>query len=82
MPDLFDGEPCDINMVPTNTEEKKAHVSNFFATKANLATNKENIIKSLEALKEGLSEVEKWAVVGYCWGGKVRRRWLAGSHFF
>ena len=72
MPDFFDGEPCDINISPANTEEKKAQLSTFITTKGNLAIAKENIVKSLEALKEELPKVDKWAVIGYCWGGKVR----------
>ena len=72
MPDFFNGEPCDVSVVPPDTEEKKAKLNNFFATTADLATNRERIAKSLGALKGGFPGVEKWAVVGYCWGGKVR----------
>lgn len=71
MPDLFEGEPCDISIFPPTTDEKKAQFNQFWTTKADFEKNQKAIRKTIEALKSDFKDVEKWAIIGYCWGGKV-----------
>lgn len=72
MPDFFFGSPIDYNAIPADTDEKKAKVSSFFAGPAALGKAQENVHKVLPELKTTYPSVEKWGVIGYCWGGKVR----------
>jgi len=71
IPDFFKGEPLDISNYPPNTEEKKAAVGSFFATKANPQAVVEAAKLVMEDLKKAYPTVEAWGVFGYCWGGKV-----------
>lgn len=72
MPDMFEGTPLDINVYPPNTDEKKAAMQKFWVEKALPPGHIERVkTKIVPALKERFPSVEKWAVIGYCWGGKV-----------
>ena len=83
MPDLFEGAPCDLANFPPDTPEKKQALSTFFSTKAVPGPNVEKVNRVMDVLAGEFARVERWAVVGYCWGGKVGdccpERWWEGT---
>jgi hypothetical protein len=54
-----------------DTEEKKAALGKFFAEVAAPPKNVEKLLKAVTEAKAQYPSVEKWAVIGLCWGGKV-----------
>ena len=74
MPDFFEGEPCDHSAYPFDTEEKKKILQTFWTTKADFGKNQAAIRQITGALKDEFKSAEKWAIIGYCWGGKVNER--------
>lgn len=70
MPDFFDGEPADISWYPPDNEEKGKKLGEFFQAKAAPPKTLPRVSKVVKELGESRG-VEKWGVVGYCWGGKV-----------
>lgn len=71
MPDFFEGEPASTDIYPPTTPEKTSALQRFFSTKADLTANQQRVDTVIKALKEEFKGVEKWAVIGCCWGGKV-----------
>lgn len=70
MPDWFEGKPCPIEWYPPDNEEKQKGLSNFFATfPAPKVAGK--VPAYVDAVKQHNSTVTKFALIGYCWGGKV-----------
>ncbi|CAM1502274.1 Fc.00g042580.m01.CDS01 [Cosmosporella sp. VM-42] len=70
IPDWFQGKPCPIEWYPPDNEEKQKNLGEFFGTYpppkiAGLVPDYVN------AVKEHNSNVEKFGLIGYCWGGKV-----------
>jgi dienelactone hydrolase len=72
VPDFFEGTQADKNWLPPNTEEKKAAFGKFRATTADPAKNLDKLKAVIREAKTKYASVEKWAVLGLCWGGKVR----------
>ncbi|KAF2741126.1 alpha/beta-hydrolase [Polyplosphaeria fusca] len=70
MPDFFEGEPADISWYPPDNEEKGKKLGEFFQTKAAPPKTLPRIPKIVNELGKSHG-IEKWAVVGYCWGGKI-----------
>jgi len=70
MPDFFEGSPADISWYPPDTEEKGKKLGAFFQNEAAPPKTLGRIPKVLEEIQSqrGISE---WAIVGYCWGGKI-----------
>lgn len=82
MPDLFDGAPMDIANFPPNTPEKQQKLKAFFGGIANPGPMVQKIRSEVvPAVKEAYPGVERWAVVGYCWGGKIVTLLSAGEGF-
>ncbi|KAL1992836.1 hypothetical protein VTN49DRAFT_3592 [Thermomyces lanuginosus] len=72
IPDFFEGEPCDISVVPPKTDEQKQYLSNFLSTKAAPAKAVSRIPAIVEeANKLSPSGSFQWGILGYCWGAKV-----------
>jgi dienelactone hydrolase len=71
MPDWFDGEPMPVEWYPPNTEEKKRNLEHFFQTKAAPPATVAKIPGVAKALQEAAPGVEKWGILGLCWGAKV-----------
>lgn len=70
IPDFFDGKPADISWYPPDNKEKEEKLGEFFKT----AAAPPKILPRIPKLVEELArkrDVEKWAVLGYCWGGKI-----------
>ncbi|KAI9841811.1 MAG: hypothetical protein M1837_000356 [Sclerophora amabilis] len=71
IPDFFEGKPADISWYPPDTEEKGKKMGAFFSGPAAPPKTTERIPKILKALQTGQSNIEKWGVIGFCWGGKI-----------
>lgn len=71
VPDLFEGTQADRAWVPADTQEKKDALGKFFAEVAAPPKNVEKLLKVVAESKAKYPSVEKWAVLGLCWGGKV-----------
>ncbi|KAF1997855.1 dienelactone hydrolase family protein-like protein [Amniculicola lignicola CBS 123094] len=70
MPDFFEGEPADISWYPPQTDEHKQKLGKFFQEKAGPPKTLPRV-KSIVAELSKERGIEKWAAVGYCWGGKI-----------
>ncbi|KAF1977863.1 dienelactone hydrolase family protein-like protein [Bimuria novae-zelandiae CBS 107.79] len=71
MPDFFDGKPADISWYPPGDDkDKQAKLGQFFQTLAAPPKTLERIPKVVGELKKSRG-IEKWAILGYCWGGKI-----------
>ncbi|KAI0439427.1 hypothetical protein F4803DRAFT_531151 [Xylaria telfairii] len=70
IPDWFKGEPAPIEWFPPNTEEKQKSLGAFFQKNPppGVASQLPGYVK---ALSEKYPEIKDWAILGYCWGGKV-----------
>lgn len=73
MPDWFEGKPADISWYPPDNEEKGKKLGEFFQTVAAPPKTVARVDKVMAELKSSNPGVQEWGVVGYCWGGKVRR---------
>ncbi|KAK0282259.1 hypothetical protein LTR35_000666 [Friedmanniomyces endolithicus] len=87
MPDFFDGKPADISWYPPDNEEKgkklgeydypshpippKGLRGRFFNTLAAPPKTLERIPKVLKAIQAERPDIKEWAIVGFCWGGKI-----------
>jgi len=71
MPDFFDGKPVPIEWYPPDTEEKGNKLGEFFQTSAAPPKTLERIPKVLKQLESERPDIKEWAIVGFCWGGKI-----------
>ncbi|KAA8898501.1 dienelactone hydrolase [Sphaerosporella brunnea] len=71
MPDFFRGAVFEPSIIPADTEEKMQKMVAFLDGPANFENNTEAVKALVPLLKERFPGVEKWALLGYCWGGKV-----------
>jgi len=70
IPDWFKGEPCPIEWYPPNTPEKQKDLGAFFGK--NPPTGVAQALPGfVDALKAKHPEIKSWALLGFCWGGKV-----------
>jgi len=70
MPDFFEGNPADISWYPPDNKEKEQKLGAFFKTAAAPPKTLPRIPKIIEELGKAKG-VEKWAILGFCWGGKI-----------
>lgn len=69
MPDFFEGKPADLSWHPPQTKEHEQKLGEFFSTQGAPPRTLERIPGIVQELnKKG---IEKWGIVGFCWGGKV-----------
>jgi len=71
MPDFFKGEVAEPNCYPADTPEKGKALMAFINGPANTKDGEANVRAIAEGLKKEYPGVERWGVVGYCWGAKV-----------
>jgi dienelactone hydrolase len=57
--------------MPPDTPEKQKMVSDFFSGPAAAPAAVERADKMMEILKTEYGHITKWAILGFCWGGKV-----------
>ena len=70
IPDFFEGEPCPIEWYPPTDEEKQKNLGGFFQKNPPTKAVKQ-IPDIIKAAKAKYPSVTDWAIIGYCWGGKV-----------
>ncbi|KAJ8067095.1 hypothetical protein OCU04_004473 [Sclerotinia nivalis] len=71
MPDLFEGNPADISWYPPDSEEKQKKLGNFFQTTGLPPKAAERVPGLVKTMGEKYTSIEKWAMLGFCWGGKI-----------
>ncbi|GAB7360066.1 hypothetical protein MBLNU230_g7586t1 [Neophaeotheca triangularis] len=71
MPDFFEGKPVDIKDFPPQTDEQKKMLGDFFAGPAAPPKTLGRIPKVLDEIQKQRSGITEWAIVGFCWGGKI-----------
>ena len=71
VPDFFKGEPLSLDVVPSDTAEKKTIIQKFMAEKANPFEAFPSLVQTATEAKEKYPDVQGWGVFGLCWGGKV-----------
>jgi len=71
IPDFFEGKPADISWYPPDNEEKGKKLGEFFKTQGDVSKVASRVPKLIEAIKQQHSQIQTWAVVGFCWGGKI-----------
>ena len=71
MPDFFEGSPADISWYPPDTKEKGEKLGAFFSAQAAPPKTVARIPKVIDELEAKNPSVKSWAIVGYCWGGKI-----------
>jgi dienelactone hydrolase len=71
IPDLFNGNPASLEIFPPDNPEKKKKLNDFFSGPANPTATTEKIPGLFKSLNEEVPGIKKWALLGYCWGGKV-----------
>ncbi|PHH50866.1 putative AIM2 family protein C30D10.14 [Ceratocystis fimbriata CBS 114723] len=70
MPDWFEGKPADISVFPPDTPEKKETLTAFLS-KNHPAIVGPKVKAYVAAASAKYPAVTSWAIVGFCWGGKV-----------
>ncbi|KAK4498012.1 hypothetical protein PRZ48_010668 [Zasmidium cellare] len=78
MPDFFEGSPAEPEWMG-GSEEGKAKFGAFLGGLKDAGPFLEKIETILPALKKEYSGVEKWASIGFCWGGKIVAVTSAGT---
>lgn len=71
VPDFFKGQAADISWLPMDTKEKKTKLMGFFAERANPLNSLSKLLAVMTKTKSLYPSVEKWAILGLCWGGKI-----------
>ncbi|KAI1821429.1 alpha/beta-hydrolase [Xylaria intraflava] len=70
IPDWFKGEPSPLEWFPPKTEERQKLLGQFFQ-KNNPAGVAAKLPAYVKAVSAKYPEIKEWAVMGFCWGGKV-----------
>lgn len=71
VPDFFEGSPAELDWMPTDTDEKKKLVGEFFEAKAGFEKNVSALMRVRKALSDRYPAVDDHVgVFGLCWGGK------------
>lgn len=69
-PDFFEGEPCNPEWYPPTDDDKKAKLGAWFENRGPpMGVGK--IPETIKAIGLEYPNIKRWAVVGFCWGGKV-----------
>ncbi|KAK7536382.1 dienelactone hydrolase [Phyllosticta citribraziliensis] len=71
MPDWFEGNPADISWYPPDNDEKKKKLGDFFGGPAAPAKTAARVPKVVEEINSKVQGFESWAILGFCWGGKI-----------
>ncbi|KAL7270949.1 hypothetical protein RUND412_006326 [Rhizina undulata] len=71
MPDFFLGGALHPSDLPIDTPEKQAKLEKFRTGPAAQPTNVLAVHNLYPTLQSQFPETKRWAVIGYCWGGKI-----------
>ncbi|KAI1449200.1 hypothetical protein F5Y02DRAFT_253355 [Annulohypoxylon stygium] len=70
IPDWFNGEPAPLSWFPPDTEEKQKSLGAFFQKNSPLSVAAK-VPDYVSAVSAKHPEIKTWAILGFCWGGKV-----------
>ncbi|KAI1806920.1 Alpha/Beta hydrolase protein [Daldinia bambusicola] len=70
IPDWFAGEPAPLEWFPPDTEEKQKNLGAFFQ-KNSPPSVAAKVPDYVSAVAAKYPEIKTWAILGFCWGGKV-----------
>jgi len=82
IPDFFQGSPADISWYPPDTKEKGEKLGAFFQNEAEPTKTLTKIPEVIAEIEVSNSNIKGWAIVGYCWGGKIVSLSTAGDTKF
>ncbi|TVY40957.1 putative AIM2 family protein [Lachnellula occidentalis] len=71
MPDWFGDHAADVHAYPPKTLKEVAAINAFMNGPADPARTVPKIGPLMEALKKANPQIEDWAILGFCWGGKI-----------
>lgn len=71
MPVFFGEHPADIANYPPKTPPQFKAIKDFMTGPADPTKTLPLIEPLLEAMKRANPQIESWAILGYCWGGKI-----------
>ncbi|KAH7420041.1 hypothetical protein BKA64DRAFT_729656 [Cadophora sp. MPI-SDFR-AT-0126] len=71
MPVWFGDSPADLAMYPPKTPAQFTYIKNFMSGPANPDLTIPLILPMIETLQAANPSIESWAILGFCWGGKV-----------
>ena len=71
VPDVLENEYALHAWFPPDNEEKRNNITNFFKEAAAPPLILPKVNAWLAEAKAKYPSVEKWAIFGLCWGGKV-----------
>ncbi|CAG7932725.1 unnamed protein product [Penicillium olsonii] len=81
IPDWFDGSPCPSEWFPPDNEQKQKDLGEWFG-KHMPQGPAAALPEYVAALKAANPSIESWALVGFCWGGKVAEIITSGESPF
>ncbi|KAI0850873.1 Alpha/Beta hydrolase protein [Daldinia vernicosa] len=70
IPDWFHGEPAPLEWFPPDTEDKQKNLAAFFQ-KNSPPSVAAKVPDYVAVVKAKYPEIKSWAILGFCWGGKV-----------
>lgn len=71
IPDWFEGQPADISWYPPDTKEKGEKLGAFFQGRGAPHKTAEKLPGYVKDVEKQYSDIKKWGIVGFCWGGKI-----------
>jgi hypothetical protein len=71
MPDFFGDNPSDITTFPPKTPAHLKFTMAFMSGPANPDKTVPLIVPMMEEIKRAHPEIKSWAILGFCWGGKI-----------
>jgi len=81
MPDLFGENACPIEWYPPDNPDKEKKIGEWFGKYAQPPDHLPKLKKIVEKLKSERG-IDTWAVLGYCWGGKIANVLSQGESLF
>ncbi|KAI2470084.1 alpha/beta-hydrolase [Annulohypoxylon bovei var. microspora] len=70
IPDWFNDDPAPLSWFPPDTEEKQKSLGAFFQ-KNSPPSVAAKVPDYVNAVSAKYPEIKTWAILGFCWGGKV-----------
>ncbi|KAH8805045.1 hypothetical protein F5884DRAFT_679346 [Xylogone sp. PMI_703] len=71
MPDFFGDHPQDMANFPPKTPAQFKAIYDFMGGPANPSKTVPLIAPLMESIRKAHPEIQSWAVLGFCWGGKI-----------
>jgi dienelactone hydrolase len=72
IPDFFDGKPAELEWYPPKDESQQKALSAFFQNQGSPPRAASKIPGLVEEIERQYPSIRSWAILGFCWGGKVR----------